>query len=160
MASAKQRQTFIVKTQLLPSQIETLTAGLSAGQLTTHYLDGEWSVAQNVHHLADSHMNSYIRCKLIASATRPLLKPYGQDIWAKFPDASSADIRSSLALLRSLHGRWVHFWNELPDEAWQRIGIHPESGEVTLDDQLRLYAEHGEAHIDQINRTLAAQVEE
>ncbi len=160
MTAPKQRQTFITKTKHLPSQIEALTAGLSAEQLTTHYLDGEWSVAQNVHHLADSHMISYIRCKLIASETRPLLKPYDQDIWAKFPDASSADIRSSLALLRSLHDRWVHFWSELPDGVWQRSGIHPESGEVTLDDQLRLYAEHGEAHIDQISRTLAAQAEE
>ena len=101
-------------------------------------------------------MNSYIRCKLIASEDHPPLKPYDQDRWARFADGSAADVTASLALLRSLHRRWALFWETLPDEAWTRTGQHPESGAVSLDDQLELYADHGEAHIDQIQRTLAA----
>jgi hypothetical protein len=102
-------------------------------------------------------MNSYIRCKLIATEEHPPLKPYDQDRWANFADAGAADISSSLALLQSLHARWVIFWETLPDDAWTRTGHHPEAGTVTLERQLAGYAAHGEAHIEQITRTLAAQ---
>ena len=87
-----ERQVLIDKIAALPGQIEALVHGLSNAQLTTHYLPNEWTVAQNVHHLFDSHVNSYIRCKLIATEDNPPLKPYDQDQWANFPDASSADI--------------------------------------------------------------------
>ena len=157
MLTSSQRQILIGKIRALPDQLAELTAGLTAEQLTTPYLDGEWTVAQNVHHLPDSHMNSYIRCKLMATEDKPPLKPYDQDLWAAFPDAQAADISGSLALLRNLHARWVGFWEQLPEEAWSRTGIHQNDGVVALEDMLRLYAAHGEAHIDQITRTLAAQ---
>lgn len=152
-----ERTELIEKIRRLPGQIAELVTGLSAEQLTTHYLPDEWSVAQNVHHLVDSHMNSYIRCKLIATEEHPTLKPYDQDQWAQFADAGAADVSGSLLMLEQLHRRWVSFWETLPDGAWARTGHHPESGTVTLDTQLASYADHGEAHIDQITRTLAAQ---
>lgn len=151
-----ERQELIAKIAALPGQVEALVGGLGAGELTTAYLDGEWTVAQNVHHLADSHLNSYVRCKLIATEERPTFKPYDQDRWAALPDAAQADIADSLALLRHLHARWAIFWRALPDDAWSRLGHHPESGDVTLAAQLRLYVAHGEGHLDQITRTLAA----
>ncbi len=72
------------------------------------------------------------------------------------PDAQNADITPSLALLANLHIRWVQFWQSLPEEAWQRAGTHPQAGVVSLERQLRSYALHGEEHLDQITRTLAA----
>ncbi|MEZ4862176.1 MAG: DinB family protein [Caldilineaceae bacterium] len=155
--SPAERHLLIDKIRCLPVQIELLVSGLDTAQLTTHFLAQEWSVAQNVHHLADSHMNSYIRCKLILTEEHPTLKPYDQDAWAALPDAQNPAVTGSLALLKELHRRWVTFWETLPDDAWQRTGFHPENGTVTLDDQLRSYAAHGEAHINQIARTLAAQ---
>ncbi len=153
----QERNVLIDKIRHLPQQIADLVAGLSAAQLTTHYLTNEWTVAQNIHHLVDSHMNSYIRCKLIATEDHPTLKPYDQDAWATFADASAADVSGSLVMLTQLHHRWVGFWETLPDDAWARTGHHPENGTVTLATQLAGYAAHGEAHIDQITRTLAAQ---
>jgi hypothetical protein len=102
-------------------------------------------------------MNSYIRCKLIATEDQPPLKPYDQDQWATFADATDADVLLSLRLLRSLHARWVTFWEHLPEEAWQRTGYHPENGLINLEMQVQLYAAHGVGHLDQITRTLAAQ---
>lgn len=157
MPTSSERQRLIEALRTLPAQLEALTAGLSAAQLTIPYLAGEWTVAQNIHHLADSHMNAYIRCKLIATEEHPTLKPYDQDRWAALPDGQHADVSVSLALLRALHQRWVLFWEQLPGDAWVRSGLHPENGEVSLDDQLRLYAAHGLGHLDQITRTLAAQ---
>lgn len=154
--TTQERQQDIDKIRRLPGQIEALVSGLSAAQLTTHFLAGEWTVAQNVHHLADSHMNSYIRCKLILTEENPPLKPYDQDAWANLPDAQSADLSTSLLLLAQLHARWVTFWENLPETAWGRVGFHPDNGPMTLADIVRSYAAHGEAHIDQITRTLAA----
>jgi hypothetical protein len=157
MLTMEQRKSCIDQIRRLPEQVAALVRDLTPVQRTTAYLPGEWTVAQNVHHLADSHMNSYVRCKLIATEDDPPLKPYDQDRWAQFPDAADAHIELSMALLASLHARWVTFWEQLPDHVWERTGQHPESGAVTLERQLQLYAAHGQAHLDQIRRTLAAQ---
>jgi hypothetical protein len=157
MHANAERRALIEQIRQLPAQLGALVAPLTPAQLTTPFLAGEWTVAQNVHHLVDSHMNSYVRCKLIATEDNPPLKPYDQDRWAAFPDASAADVSASLALLAALHARWVFFWQQLPDDAWQRAGFHPDNGPMTLDDILRSYADHGRAHLDQIGRTLAAQ---
>lgn len=154
--SAPDRADLIAAIERLPEQLAALVAGLSPAELTTPFLAGEWTVAQNVHHVVDSHANSYIRCKLILTEERPPLKPYDQDAWAALPDASGADVEVSLAILRGLHTRWARFWRELPAEAWERSGDHAEYGPMSLDRILRSYAAHGEAHLDQITRTLAA----
>ncbi len=146
----------IEKIRRLPQQVEELVSALSPEELTARPLADEWTVAQNVHHLADSHINSYVRCKLMATEDNPTLKPYDEGAWALLSDGSSADLSDSLALLKALHARWVRFWENLPEDAWQRTGRRPQSGAVTLARQLELYVEHGEAHLDQIRRTLAA----
>lgn len=150
------RKEAIERIRRLPEQVEAMVAGLSPDELTARPLAGEWSVAQNVHHLADSHINSYVRCKLMATEENPALKPYDEAAWARFADGSGAELSDSLALLKALHARWVQFWETLPEDAWQRTGFHPDSGKVTLARQLELYVSHGEAHLDQIRRTLAA----
>lgn len=156
MSKPPGRDELIERVRALPERLERAVAGLSAEQLTTHYLAGEWTVAQNVHHLADSHMNAYIRSRLILTEENPTLKPYDQDRWAELPDARQADLTTSLALLRAIHARWVSFWEALDEGAWERVGYHPADGVVTLGGILRSYADHGEAHLDQIGRTLAA----
>ncbi|MBX0327969.1 DinB family protein [Oscillochloris sp. ZM17-4] len=156
MLSEMERMELIAKIRSLPDQLESLVAGLSPEQLGGAYLAGEWTVAQNVHHLFDSHANSYIRCRLILTEDSPPLKPYKQDAWAALPDASDPDISVSLRLLRALHARWARFWESLPEDAWARSGVHPEYGTMSLADMLRSYTDHGEAHLDQITRTLAA----
>lgn len=156
MPASSAREEAIDKIRQLPQQVEDLVSGLSPQELTAKPLAGEWTVAQNVHHIADSHINSYVRCKLMATEDNPTLKPYDEGAWALLSDGSSADLSDSLILLKALHARWVQFWENLPDDAWGRTGMHPESGPVTLARQLELYVEHGEAHLDQIRRTLAA----
>jgi hypothetical protein len=157
MLTNEQRQTYINTIRGFPAQFAALVSGLNEEQLTTPYLEGEWTVAQNVHHVADSHMNCYIRMKLLATEDRPTLKPYDQDVWAALPDGSTAELAASLTILQGLHRRWSDWLASLGEQDWQRVGYHPEIGDVTLDDLLRSYAAHGQAHIDQITRTLAAQ---
>ncbi len=151
----------INKIRILPDQIAELVGGLSDEDLTTHYLlkpDGspEWTVAQNVHHLAETHMNCYIRCKLIMTEETPQLWGNFVDRWAEMPAAKSADLTHSMMILRGLHAQWVVFWENLAEDDWSKMGIHPRAPECTLEFLLEAYAQHGEDHIDQIQRTLAA----
>ena len=155
MLTNEQRHHLIRKIDRLPADLEAVVRELSDEQLTTHYLEGEWTVAQNVHHLADSHMNSFIRLKLMLTEDRPTLKPYDQEAWAELSDGNNPAIETSLTLLQGLHRRWVMIFEQLPAADWGRAGLHPEIGEVTVEDLLQSYAAHGEGHIDQINRTLA-----
>ncbi len=142
----------------LPDRVADLVRGLSAEQMTARPLDGEWSIAQNVHHLVDSHVNSYVRCKLIATENNPTLRPYDEAAWGELPDATSADIGDLLALLTHLHARWIDFWQTLSDADWSRTGYHPgDERTVTLADQLRLYVAHGNAHVEQMERNLKVQ---
>jgi hypothetical protein len=157
MIDAAIREQAIARIRKLPEQVAALTAGLTPEQLTTHLLDGEWSVAQNVHHLADSHLNSYIRLKLILTEENPTVRPYDQDLWALTPEANLADLSASLMLLQGLHQRWADLFASLDERQWQRRGLHPVNGVITPDELLISYAAHGEGHLDQMQRTLAAQ---
>jgi hypothetical protein len=156
MLTAQEREQMIRKIEILPLQIAKLVEGLGDEQLSTHYMAGEWNVAQNVHHLADSHLNSFIRLKLLLTEENPTIKPYNQELWAATPDGDNLAVQDSLMLLQGLHRRWVRLLRSLNDEQWRRTGIHPESGPITPESLLRTYSAHGEAHIDQIQRTLAA----
>ncbi len=152
------RQQQINQLRDLPNRVADRVRGLSDEQLTARPLDGEWSIAQNVHHLVDSHLNSYVRCKLILTENHPTLRPYNEAAWGELADATSADLTHSLALLEHLHARWVTFWQSLGDDDWQRTGYHPgDERTVTLADQLLLYVNHGNAHVEQIQKNLNAQ---
>ena len=141
----------------LPAALEAVVSGLTAEQLTTPFLDGEWTVAQNVHHVADSHMTAYLRTKLILNADFPLLQGYDQNRWAEASDAVGADLSASLVILRGLHPRWADVFAALSDEDLARTGNHTENGSVTLLSMLEYYSQHGAGHIEQIRRTLAAE---
>ena len=157
MFTEAQRREMIDQIRVLPARLRERVSGLTDAQLTTHFQAGEWTVAQNVHHLADSHMNSFIRIRLILTEDHPTLKPYDQDLWAGLADSGTPALEESLSILDGLHRRWVRLFESLDEASCQRSGLHPESGEVTIEDMLRIYAAHGQGHIDQISRALAAQ---
>lgn len=128
-------------------------AGLSPEQLTTQYNPPEWTIAQNVHHLVDSHVNSYVRFKLILTEDNATIRPYDQNLFAELPDASDAHIEDSLLILEGLHARWARMLNNITD--WRKAGFHPELNKsVSLDDLLNTYSNHCKAHIQQIQEVL------
>ena len=146
----------IDRLRAFPERLAALVAGLTDEQLTTPYDPGEWTVAQNVHHLVDSHGNSYIRFKRIVTEDNPELPGYDQVAWAELPDDTGPDLEPSLTILRGLHARWCAFLDNLPDDAWSRAGKHMESGKtVTVESLLQTYADHCDAHVHQIGKVLA-----
>ncbi|MBL8131300.1 MAG: putative metal-dependent hydrolase [Anaerolineae bacterium] len=154
--SAEQRRDWIARIAALPDQLEALVRDLTPAQLNAAPAPNEWSPRQVVHHLADSHMNAFIRLKIALTETNPMIRPYDQVGFALLPDTAEADISPSLALLRALHSRWVYVLEHLHEEDWARTFSHPEYGPQTIATQAESYAEHGENHLCQIKAALAA----
>ncbi|WP_068777045.1 YfiT family bacillithiol transferase [Paenibacillus sp. FJAT-26967] len=134
----------------LPVRLRQAATGLSAEQLDTPYRPDGWTVRQVVHHVADSHMNSYIRFKLVATESEPVIKPYLEERWAELADAKSAPVEGSLALLDALHDRWASWLRTLNEPEWEKAFVHPVSGKTTLGTVLGLYAWHGNHHVAHI----------
>ena len=133
----------------LPAQVRAQTAGLSEARLDTPYRPGGWTVRQVVHHVADSHMNAYIRTKLAVTEDHPTIKPYDQDAWAALPDMR-LPIDGSLDVLAGVHQRWVTVWRALTPDQFARTFNHPELGALTLDTLLQLYSWHSRHHLGHI----------
>lgn len=133
-----------------PSRLREAVADLSSEQLDTPYRPGGWTVRQVVHHLSDSHMNAYVRMKLAVTESQPAIKPYSEKLWAELSDARTFAVEPSLALLESLHQRWVAFLTSLRPEDFLRTLMHPEHGIISIDFLLQLYAWHGRHHVAQI----------
>ena len=146
----EQRKQLIGQIEQAPAQLRQAMAGLTLGQIDTPYRPGGWTVGQVVHHLADSHMNAYIRFRLALTEDEPTIKPYDQERWAALEDARTAPTELSLSLLESLHRRFVLLARSLRAEDFARTFRHPEIGLVTLDKLLGMYAWHGRHHIAHI----------
>ena len=144
------RRAFIVQIEEVPAKLRAAVKGLTEQQLDTPYRDGGWTVRQVVHHLPDSHMNAYVRFRLAVTEDFPVVKPYNEKLWAELPDAKTAPIEPSLALLESLHFRWVLLLKSLTAADCARKLKHPELGEVVLDKYLAMYAWHGRHHVAHI----------
>ena len=141
---------YILRIEALPAKVERAIHGLSGEQLDTPYRDGGWTVRQVVHHLADSHMNAYIRFKWMLTEETPVIKAYNEKGWAETPE-TKADPSLSLPLLKSLHAKWVVLLRQLNESDLQRQFIHPETKKhVRMDNLLGTYAWHGEHHLTHI----------
>lgn len=142
-----QRTKLIAEIEQAPIALRGAVEDLSPEQLDTPYRDGGWTVRQVVHHVPDSHMNAYVRWKLALTEDEPTIKPYAEDRWAQLADTQSTPVEVSLALLESLHTRWVQLLRSLQPADWKRNFRHPELGLVSLEKSLAIYAWHGKHHL-------------
>jgi hypothetical protein len=133
-----------------PAALRAAVSGLTPAQLDTPYREGGWTVRQVAHHIADSHMNAYIRIRFALTEENPNVKSYDEAEWAKLPDAVGAPVETSLALLDALHARWVMLWRALTPAQWARTYNHSENGKQPLDWVAAQYAWHGKHHVAQI----------
>jgi len=133
-----------------PANLRAAVKGLNEQQLDTPYRPGGWTVRQVVHHVPDSHLNSYVRFKLAVTEQQPTIKPYEEALWAELWDGKTGPIEISLHLLEALHQRWVMFLQSLKPADFARTLLHPENGVMKVDTLLRLYAWHGRHHVAHI----------
>lgn len=148
--SEQARRQFIQQIGEAPAALWSAVTGLSDEQLDTPYREGGWTVRQVVHHVADSHMNAFIRFKLAMTEEQPAVKTYEQQLWAELPDAKTVPVVVSLNLVDSLHKRFVALLRSMRAADFGRTMNHPELGVVPLDHYLALYAWHGRHHVAHI----------
>ncbi|GAA5529597.1 DinB family protein [Herpetosiphon gulosus] len=153
MLTASERDALVATILHLPAQLHALVDRLDLAQLNTAYIPNEWTIAQNIHHLADGQMNLFIRMKLLLLEDYPTLKPFDQDTWVTTAD-SIGPIETSLTILQGLQERAATLVNSLDLTSFERTGWHPENGEMTLEQVARYYARHGELHLEQIGQVL------
>jgi uncharacterized damage-inducible protein DinB len=145
----QRRAELIAAIENAPAALRRAVAGLSDEQLDTRYR--EWTLRQIVHHLADSHVNSYIRFKWTLTEAQPTIKAYDEGRWAALEDSRTGDTHAPLALMEALHARWVRLLRGMTEEQFARSFIHPENGQtVSLDAALAYYAWHSRHHTAQI----------
>lgn len=145
-----QREHMISEIEEAPARLRTAVAGLDDALLDTPYREGGWTVRQVVHHLADSHLNAYVRFRLALTEEQPLIKTYDQERWAQLADARTAPVEPSLRLFDSLHFRLTLLLKSLEAKDFERTINHPEHGVVRLEQYLALYAWHGRHHVGHI----------
>ncbi|MDX1477311.1 MAG: bacillithiol transferase BstA [Saprospiraceae bacterium] len=130
-----------------PARLHGLVSPLNDAQLDTPYRPGGWTVRQLVHHVADSHVNSYVRFKWAMTEDNPTIKTYDQDFWAAETDSKTAPVAFSLDLLAALHRRWVFYLRSFAPGAFGRTFYHPEmERNIRLDWLLGMYAWHCDHH--------------
>ena len=151
---------WIITIESLPEKLKKLVGNLSYDELELQYRPGSWNIKQVVHHLADSHMNSFIRFKLILTEDNPTIKPYDEAAWAKTADADNEEITDSIDILEGLHKRWVTLLKSLKDEHKKRTYFHPEyDQQFTLEWMLGLYDWHCKHHLAHIKQAIEMQGE-
>ena len=144
------RQEAIADIAALPQRLADAVEGLDDRQLDTPYRPGGWTVREVVHHVADSHINAFVRIKLALTEDGPTVAAYDEKKFAGLPDAGLA-VDVSLQLVRSLHARWVALYHGMADGAWPRTFSHPEYPQpLTLDWQVQMYAWHSRHHVAHI----------
>jgi uncharacterized damage-inducible protein DinB len=143
------RRSWIDALRRLPSELEEAVDGISDDALERSYREGGWTARQLVHHIADGHMNIYIRFKLAMTEDVPEIKPFDENTWVNTPEMNGP-IEESLDIIRGVHARWVRLLDALSPGDFERAVMHPISGLVTLDRMLQYFAWHGMHHVAHI----------
>jgi len=145
--SQEEKEARLADILFLPRMLEYAVLNLNDDQIQTPYREGGWTVNQVIHHVADSHMNAFIRFKLGLTEDNPTIKPYIQSAWGETADVTAVPVNLSITLLHSLHHRWYELLKTITDEQWERTIFHPEQErKISLWELLLIYAWHGKHH--------------
>ena len=144
--STEELQICIERIEGLPREIEKIINSMTVKQLDTPYREGGWTARQVVHHMADSHMNAYIRLKWTITESTPTIKAYDEKAWAQTPE-TKLDPVISIELLKALHAKWSALLRRLAPAEFQKEFLHPDTQKyMRLDRITAMYAWHGEHH--------------
>jgi hypothetical protein len=144
--SGEERAAALAVLEPAPARFREALAGLTDAQLDTPYREGGWTVRQLAHHLPDSHLNMYVRVRLALTEDVPTVRPYDEKLWAELPDARTAPVEASLAMLEGAHSRLVHLLRSVDESSYQRRFVHPEGYNGTIDTWIAMYAWHSKHH--------------
>jgi hypothetical protein len=145
------KQEWLNNIRQLPSELEFAILNLDAAHLQSPYRQGGWTIQQLVHHIADSHINAYIRFKLALTEDKVTIKSYEEKLWAELADIQEIPVNISITLLHALHARLYTAINDLSEEQWSRELNYPgKPAPVNIWFLLGMYSWHGKHHVAHI----------
>lgn len=145
--SDTQKQEWLTNIRQLPAELELAIQNLDAAQLNSAYREGGWTIQQLVHHVADSHMNAYIRFKLALTEENLTVKSYEEKLWAELADVQSVPVNISITLLHALHRRLYAAIKDLDEQQWNKTFNYPgKPAPVSIWFLLGMYSWHGKHH--------------
>lgn len=144
------KEEWLLDIKFLPGLVENAILNLNEEHFLLPYREGGWDIRTLVHHIADSHLNAYIRIKKCLTEEKPQVAVYDENLWATLDDVKILPVNISITLLHALHSRMYHTLKNLPAEAWNRTYVHPDYGEKSLFYLLGMYAWHGRHHVAHI----------
>ena len=151
--SQQQLKEWLLDIEVLPKALEFSITNLDAVQLEEPYRPDGWNSREVVHHVADSHINAFMRFKLALTEENPTIKPYNQQAFTELSDVKNIPINVSLTLLHALHARMLEVLKNIKDDEWNRTVVHPEYGkQMSVWYLLGQYAWHGKHHTAHINK--------
>ncbi|MVN75268.1 putative metal-dependent hydrolase [Hymenobacter sp. HMF4947] len=154
--TSAERAPYIQQIAALPAKLQAAVSRAGAERLERPYRPGGWTGRQVIHHLADTHLNLYSRFRLALTEDNPTVRPFDEQAWAELPDVAATPLSVSLALLESLHARWVVLLQHLREDQWPRTFYHPRYLTTsTLDQALVQYAWHGQHHLAHVESLVA-----
>jgi uncharacterized damage-inducible protein DinB len=134
-----------------PKDLKNALKKLKSGELEKTYRPEGWTVRQVVNHLADSHLNAYVRVKLAVTENTPIIKPYEEQLWAELEDGKHGSVKTSVKLITALHKRWANFLKSLQEDDLEKGYYHPASKRtVLLQEAIALYVWHSQHHLAHI----------
>jgi hypothetical protein len=141
----------IIKLEIAPMRLRKILESISEKDLELTYRDGGWTIRQIVHHLADSHINMFIRFKLALTETNPTITPYNENLWAAMDDYKTASLESSLMMFEGVQQRFLALLKTMSEADFKKTYFHPGyNKEFVLAEATQLYAWHSLHHVAQI----------
>ncbi len=147
-----ERQQLVEQYKAGYDEVSRNLAGFPADSLTLHPIEGKWSAAEIIHHLADSETTSALRLRRLLVEDHPLIQGYDQDQYAAKLHYNTRDLAPALEAFRYARATTGQLLDLMTEEDWKREGTHSESGSYTTEDWLRIYAAHAHNHAAQIGR--------
>jgi DinB superfamily len=136
--------------------VAVATTGAAGPVLDFRPAEGKWGVRTIVCHLADTEIVLTMRLRQILAEENPLMPAIDQDAWADRLDYGKRKLSPALETFRRTRAENYELLRDLPEEAFARTGQHTKRGTMTLLDLLRIFAEHAEKHVQQIQAARAA----
>ena len=124
----------------------TPSKGCPTASSIRRYRPDGWTVRQVVHHLADSHLHSYMRTRFALAENEPTVPAYDENTWADLKDARLGPTEPSLLMLEGLHSRWSQLLESMKEADWDKKFIHSVRGPLTMRAHIPTYAWHGRHH--------------
>ncbi|RKS98160.1 YfiT family bacillithiol transferase [Chryseobacterium defluvii] len=139
-----------------PGRLKNLIEDFNDDQLDTQYREGGWTVRQLINHIADSHINSFIRFKLALTEDNPTIKPYDEAKWAELQDSRNMPVKPAMRMIKGTHQRWAILLKSLTNKQFERTFHHPEQQkDYDLRNYLAFYVwhcHHHFAHIENLKK--------